>query len=695
MTIKDEIFSWQSLLEKTRAYNLSVKGDYDMCLYWRAQAYQKNPDAPEAMVQACAFAAVMDNIHLHSYEGETLAGSRVGFRCEHLPNEISETDYLSAVDEHDQRGRRDFTAGWDHTLADYPTLLNEGTGGLLERIKTALKNSKVEANTRVLEAMGVTVEAFSRFISRHADQAENKKLAASLRHIAIHPPRTFREAMQLVWLTHIAFVSEGRYANALGRIDQYLYPFYKSEIRSGLLTKERALNLLCALWARIEELGEVTNICVGGLQPDGRCAVNELSYLCIEATRLVQSPHANLSARFHDETPPDFYRACFECIRTGVGFPAIFNDQVLLEGLAEIGIQDEVARDYCMVGCIETMFPGRQQAWSDSRFNTPLFLLQALHKFSNEKTFTWEHLLDLVHSEIASGIALHTEKINKHIARYPPEVFPDPFLSALTHDCIGRGKDINDGGAQFERFHGIAVMGLATIADSLATIRKLVLDENKIELDTLMNALILDFNDQEPLRQMLVNGAPKYGNDDRYVDDIAAWVVKITADECLKYRTEDGGRFVSAMAANTSNIPAGKEVGATPDGRKSGLPLSDAASPFFGRDKKGPTAFLHSVSRPDYKRVLTGSVINMKFEPDFFRDEAGAQRFIALMKFFVRERIPELQFNFTGTETLKAAQDNPEHFENLVVRVSGFSAYFTRLNREVQDDVIRRKAHGA
>ena len=433
----------------------------------------------------------------------------------------------------------------------------------------------------------------------------------------------------------------------------------------------------------------------GGLTPDGRDGTNELSYLCIEATRLVQSPHTNLSARFHDGSPEDFHRAAFECIRTGVGFPAIFNDHVLIPGLVEAGVPVEVARDHCMVGCIETMLAGRQQAWSDSRFNTPLYVLSALRRLAEETVPTWERLQGLFAEEVHAAMERHAAGVNAHIVRFPAERFPDPFLSALTRDCIGRARDINDGGAEFRRFHGVAVMGLATLADSLAAVKKLVIEEKQVSLPDLLAAMNVDFAGHEPLRQRLMHAAPNYGNAEPYVDDIAAWVVSLTADACLAHRTVDGGRFVSAMAANTTNIPAGKEVGATPDGRHAGTPLSDAASPYFGRDTNGPTAFLQSVARPDYRRVLTGSVINMKFEPEFFLGEAGVARFGALTHYFVQNRIPELQFNFTGTRTLLEARSRPEEHGNLVVRVSGFSAYFTRLDAAVQEDIIRRRAHSA
>jgi formate C-acetyltransferase len=346
-----------------------------------------------------------------------------------------------------------------------------------------------------------------------------------------------------------------------------------------------------------------------------------------------------------------------------------------------------------MVGCIETMLAGRQPAWSDSRFNTPLYLLRAIERLGKEQDRSYERLVATFQAEVSEGIVAHVAKVNAHIARFPSDRYPDPFLSALTRCCIERGRDVNDGGAQYPRFHGICMMGLATIADSLAAVKKLVFEERRIEYGALLKALEEDFSGAEGLRQMLMHRAPKYGNHEPYVDQIAAQVVQWTAEECLKHRMPGGGRFVSAMAANVQNISAGREVGATPDGRRAFTPLSDAASPYFGRDRRGPTAFLASVATPDYHRVLTGSVINMRFDPDHLQGEAGARRFLSFTHHFVSQRIPELQFNFTKNETLRAALDEPDRYRNLVVRVSGFSARFVELAPEVQADIMRRRMH--
>lgn len=686
--------TWQLILTRNREANFRQKR-YDLCLLWRALALREAGNTPEPLARAQAFKNVLDHVIIDGDEG-LLFGHCRGFTGDVLPAGVSEDDYAALVAEHQARGQRDFWAGFDHTLADYPTLLAIGIGGYRERVRASLAQHPAPDAQVFLQAVDLTLQAFSAFIRRLsavARQEGRNEVSQILASIVTEPPRRFHEALQLVWLTHLVFKSEGRCHMALGRLDQYLWPFYQRDVADGDLTPAEALTLLCHLWARIDEIGEVQNICIGGLTPEGQDATNALSYLCLEATRQVGSPHTNLSARFHDETPEAFHRACFEVIRTGIGFPAIFNDHVLLPGLTEIGIPIEASRDYCMVGCIETMLAGRQPAWSDSRFNTPLCLLRAMRALAEEAEPSYDRLLALFRAELTAGIAAHAAQVNRHIAQFPADRFPDPFLSAMTQACIERGRDVNDGGALIPRFHGICIMGLATLADALAAMKTLVFEERRVAYADVMAALATDFAGAEALRQMLVHRAPKYGNGDSAVDSIAAQIVQWTSAECLKHQIVGGGRFVAAMAANVQNIAAGREVGATPDGRRAFTPLSDAASPYFGRDEHGPTAFLASVATPDYHQVLTGSVINMRFDPDHFQDEAGAQSFLAFTRYFVANRIPELQFNFTQNITLLAAQREPEKYRNLVVRVSGFSARFVELTPEVQADILRRRAH--
>ncbi len=686
---------WQLALAACRQRRIG--GAFDLRNYWRALACREHAGEPEPLVRAHAFAGVLAHIGLAVHPGEALAGSRADFVLDHLPPGVGEAEFKAAAAEHDRRGQRTFQAGFDHATPDYPTLLAEGIGGLARRVRESRnRHSRPEEHAQ-LDAMRVCLDGLSTLAERCAAVSP---APVDLRHLAHQPPRTFHEAMQLVWLVHLACVSEGRYAMALGRIDQYLHPFYLADVQAGRLDRAGTLGLFCHLWTKIEELGEITNICVGGLTPEGEDATNELSLLAIEATRLVQSPRTNLSARFHDRTPEAFHRACFECLRTGVGFPALFNDEILIPGLVDIGIPLEIARDYSLVGCIETAFAGRQQAWGDG---VPGFrgesnqqcLDRALRAEAKEPSPSYENLVQRFRAELRVFFRQSADRVNDYIARFPPDRFPDPFLSVLTRDCIDRARDINDGGALVPRFYKCAGgENLASLADSLAAVKKLVFEERFITLPELVAALDADFVGHEPLRNLLLHAAPKYGNDDPYVDQIAADMLAMIADEVMALPPiHGGGRFVACAAGNIHNIARGRALGATPDGRRAGEPLADATSPFFGRDRKGPTAILHSMARTACGRILGGRVANLKFEPEHFAGEEGARRFAAFTRFFVAQRIQELQINFTGNRLLHEARRHPERHRHLVVRVSGFSAYFTQLAPEVQDDIIRRRAH--
>jgi len=683
--------NWTALLKRQNAKRTSANGmqgcnasAFNLAPYWFGKAYldAKGSDS-EPVLRAKVFREALQACPKIAHPDALLFGEQEWF-VEELPAYAKSKEEFSAVCKAN-RASRSFAAGYSHTIPNYDMLLSLGIEGLLEKAEKAER-------APALEGMEIALKAFSEFIIDFSKAAADKESAERLARIATKPPRNFIEAVQLVWLTHVAMAIEGRGHNAFGRLDQYLLKFYNADLKAGRLDRDAALNIICHLWCMIEGMHEITNICIGGQKADGSDATNELSYICLEATKLVKSPSTNLSARFHEKSEERYHRACAEVIITGIGFPAIFNDAPCIAALTRCRIPLEDARTFGMVGCIEPMIPGRQQAWGDSRFNTPLYLLQALDELPEQGPSSYDELFKTFSRKMREALAQHVKQINQAIESFPVEKYPDPFLSALTSDCLGRSKDINGGGAEFSRMHGIAGMGLGTLADSLSAIKKLVIEDKSVAFSRLRKALKNDFADAEPLRQQLLNKAPKYGNADPYVDNIARQIVKVFSEGCFAFETCDGGQFVPGMAANIQNISAGLDVGATPDGRKAGTPLSDAASPYYGRDRKGPTAFIQSVSCPDYKDVAC-TVINMRFDPSYFKGPEGVKRFTSFTKSLVSKGIQELQFNFNDNETLEKAMEHPEEYAGLVVRVSGFSAYFTQLDKTVQHDILRRRAH--
>ena len=581
---------------------------------------------------------------------------------------------------------RPFRVGVNHTIPDYNGIVSQGLSDFIQRAETAFKT----APTPYREAMLISLKAVSAYMLRAADftHSFHPECAKRLKKVATGRPETFAEAIQLVMTIQDFLLIDNGYANALGRIDQYLYPIYTAD-KAGQAT---ALEALCHLMAVVGRYGEITNITIGGVGPDGSNAENELSFLLLKAVDRVKSPSTNLSARLHKASSESFLRACVELISTGIGFPAVFNDHVNISMLVSFGIPIEAARDYGLVGCVETVVPGRQVPWSDGRFNMPEIFCIVIKRLETFKTY--EDLWKELTKQIAENLKKYRTDYEAALEDFPPEDYPMPLLSALTVDCLARGLDVNNGGAEFPRFHGIGMMGLGTLADSLAVIKKLVFEEKRLPASELAHALEADFEGYEALRQTCINHAPKYGNDEPYVDDIAKEIVETLGELTAKLHLPDGGRLQSCMASNVQNVSAGAVTPATPDGRRAGTPLSDAASPSCGQDREGPTAFVNSIVKPNYT-MNNCTVVNMRFSPDQFKGEKGMSCMVSLLNQFVKSEGHEMQFNVTDNTVLEQAMANPEAYGDLIVRVSGFSDFFVDLAPEVQRDILRRHVHGA
>ncbi len=665
-----------------------TKRIYELGSYFQGQYRRDNPadNEAETLRRAHAVAYMLEHLPLSLSPDQEFFGGTETFKTVTLPSEITLEEYEECLACYKaQTGLRTFREGADHVAIDNERLIREGLPGFIARAEAGCR----EHGTSDAQAMLVVLLGLKRFFERAAEacQSERPEVAQRLINLTKNKPETFEEGLQLIWLLFVLVEADGpRHHNALARIDQYLIDLYYKSAPG----RERALECLCQIWSKVEGFHEVTNICIGGVKPDGTDAVNELSFLVLEATKLVQSASTNLSARLSSESSDEFVLACVDLISTGIGFPAIFNDNVNIKMLTNLGFPVEAARDYALFGCVEPLVAGRQVAWSDGRFSMPESFLKAVMRL--EEFDSYEELWAAFASEMHQDMIVYADSYNRALEAMPSTKFPDPLLSALVRDCLGRGRDINDGGAEFPRFHGVGMMGIATITDGLAAIKKLVFEERRILAADLVAALKGNFDTYEELQATLLNCAPKYGNDDEYCDNIAQEVVKLCAEVCLEQSVSGGGFLLSCMASNISNIPAGAALGATPDGRLAGFPISDAASPVGGRDHLGPTAFINSIVKPDYTGQAC-TVVNMRFQPEFFKSEAGQRNMLALLRGFIAGGGQEIQFNVTGQEILVAAQKEPEKYADLLIRVSGFSAYFVRLEREVQNDILRRTIH--
>ena len=682
---------------------------------FRAKGLAAHPDATHGIRRAHSIASLFAAPNPHIYIGDLIVGSIRPLWVEVSPEEIQAAAETCAP--FDIRG---FHHNGDHFAPDYATFLRNGIPGTLTRIEASLE-AHADQPDRVdfLTSCHIALLGLRDRLAAYAKSAEALTEADGYRSETLcrikencyalceRPPVTFAEALQLVWMVHNGFVCEGRYAMALGRMDQYLYPYFKHDIETGTLTEAEATALLENVFLKIYErrayLGgdDVVNIAIGGVKPDGSDATNRLSYCILWAVGNLNLPGPNLSARIAPTTPEDFLDECLKVIGTGLGYPALMNDEVNIAALSRYGYAVEDARNYSMVGCIENFITGMQPAWTDGRFDTPRFLeyvfndgkgyfhpSAGLDTGSVESITSMDILMERLETQLKAGVKKYVESFNRANYLPTPENYTSPFLSLFCQDCIGRGLDINMGGALYPSVHGAALMGVGTMCDSLAAVEQVIFTDKTATITELATALKANFEGFESLREALL-AAPKYGNNNDFVDKYAVWFVDFLSDEFMKYRTNDGGGYYTAMAANVSNIYAGHVIGATPDGRRAGEPLSDAASPTYGKDTRGATAAVLSVTKPDYTKVACGTVINQKYSPSMFED-GKRDKLRALIRVYFAKGGQEMQINATSTEVLTDAMEHPEKYPDLVVRVSGFSALYVTLAREVQLDILSR-----
>lgn len=678
--------------------------------YYRYLGYKDNLSSPISILRAKGVESLFTNTEPYIFKNDLTVGNIRGLYCNE--NEVllnHAKSFISSI------GERNFITNNDHFSPDYQHIINVGISGLLNEIEESQKiHCEDKSKCETLEAMKITLFAFAKMIKNYIAKADdlknnseydNKRLEFIMHNcesLLEGAPKSFAEGLQLIWFCHIAFLLEGRNSMALGRLDQYLYPLYKKDIESGAITREDAIELLENTFTKINDAC-VINICIGGKDLNENCVVNDLSFCIIDAVKNCNAPGPNLSARICNNTPDEFLLKCLECIGTGLGYPALMNDEVNIPALLKHGYEKKDAYNYSMVGCIENFITGMQPPWSDARFDTPRFFdyvfNNGISTFNNSAGLNLgdvediKDMTDFMHKfeqQLKFGVAEYCKKFEAENS-INQNYFPDPFISCFCYDCIGRGLDINNGGAKYPSVHGAALMGVGTVADSLSAIEKVVFVDKEATLTDIKNALNNNFDGYDELHKKLLD-APKYGNNDDFADKYAVWFLDYLSSLFGEFRTRDGGAIYVAMAANIMNVYAGKLISATPDGRKQGEALSDAASPTFGRDIKGVTSTLNSVTKPDYTKAACGTVINQKFSPSIFSEDK-IHKILALIKTYFKKGGQEIQINSTSREILLDAMEHPEKYPTLVVRVSGFSDYYVRLDKEVQLDVLSRTQH--
>jgi formate C-acetyltransferase len=586
-----------------------------------------------------------------------------------------------------------------------------------------------------LIAMDLCCQAIIRQAERYADRAselaaeeedpdrrrELLEIAEICRHVPAHAPRTFREALQCYWFVHLGVITELNTWDSFnpGRLDQHLYPFYRREIEAGTLTREKAKELLECFWIKFnnqpappkvgiteEQSGTYTDfalINIGGLTPEGHDAVNDVSYLLLEVVQEMQLVQPSACIQLSKKNPDAFLRAAGEVIRTGLGQPSVFNSDVIVQEMLHDGKTLHDARCGGPSGCVTVSAFGKESCTLTGYFNWPKVLELALHDGVDPRTgkqigpktgdpTSWNSFDELVsayRTQLRYFVDLKIEG-NHLIERLYATRLPAPFMSLLMDDCVATATDYHAGGSRYNPTY-IQGVGLGTTTDAMAALEHLVFREKSLSMPELLDALRTDFEDREPLRQTLMNKAPKWGNDDPRADRIARDLFEIYFEAIDGRPNTKGGKYRVNLLPTTVHIYFGEVLGASANGRRAGVPLSEGISPTQGADLQGPTAVVQSAARIDHART-GGTLLNMKFHRHVL-DGEGLDRLGSLVRGYFRMDGHHIQFNVVDASLLRRAKAEPEKYRNLIVRVAGYSDYFVELGSDLQDEIISRTEH--
>ena len=605
-----------------------------------------------------------------------------------------------------------------HILPYYEKLLHVGYGGLLEEGRKALKTASGQQKT-CINAMLICNEAAAQYILRYAARAEElaensleyrqnlKKMAKSLRQIAYGPAQTFFEAVQLLWLTHEMLFCESYPASfSFARIDQYLYPYYHRDLEDGTITREDAADIIDSLWIKFSTtLHTYQNLTLGGWNYEANTtACNDITVLALQASRKCRFEQPQVCFRYHKDLPDEIWEECYALLKTGTGFPAFFSDKGCIENKMRLGIPQKDAENFGLIGCVEMGVPGKEYGKTEVlRINWAKILELMLHKGNCTITGTHYPLqeekdLSAIQSfhefyqwyqrELIHFSKLAADSVNM-LDRALPHCYPTPYLSTLMEGCYQKGMDVTAGGTIYNNT-GINACGMANVADSLAAIRKLVFLDRKYTLQDFANACAANFAGYEQLYHDILYACPKYGNDEDSVDLLLTDLIHKYGDFVATLRNPRGGRFQLGLYSVEDHAYMGEKTGALPDGKFAGISLSNGLSPVQGRDTLGPTAVINSVLKINLNAATNGMVLDVKFTPTFLKSNTHKNAIHALLDTYFGEGGIEIQFNVVDRETLLAAQLHPENYQDLVVRVSGFSALFVTLMKTTQDEIIAR-----
>ncbi|PRR83895.1 glycyl radical protein [Clostridium vincentii] len=640
------------------------------------------------------------------------------------------------------------TSGDAHLAVNYEEVMKLGLKDYKKRTLEQIENLDLTDyhNLKKLyfyQSIIIVIDSVVAFAKRYANLAsdmakteKNKKraeelveMARILNKVPYEPADTYHEAVQSMWFIHLILQIESNgHSLSYGRMDQFLYPYYKKDLENGIITEDRTVELLTNLWLKTFTINKIRswshtkfsagsplyqNVTVGGQTVDKKDAVNPLSYLILQSVAQVKLPQPNLTVRYHKGLDDKFMKECIEVVRLGTGMPAFNNDEIIIPSFIEKGVKEEDAYNYSAIGCVEVAVPGKwgYRCTGMSFLNFPKSLLIALNNGIDLESGTKlsegvGQFIDMTSfdqvlaawDKIIREFTKHSVIIDTTVDMILEQDTADILCSTLVDDCIGRGKTIKEGGAVYDFISDLQV-GIANLADSLSAIKKCVFDDKLITTKELWNAMLSDFEgeDGNRIQDILINKAPKFGNDDDYVDTLISGAYDVYIDEISKYhntrygRGPIGGVYYAGTSSISANVPQGNGTLATPDGRNAHTPLAEGCAPVHSMDRNGPTAVFKSVAKLSTDKITGGVLLNQKITPQLLSTEEDKIKIIALVRtFFNRLKGFHVQYNVVSRDTLIDAQKNPEEYRDLIVRVAGYSAFFNVLSKQTQDDIIAR-----
>ena len=592
------------------------------------------------------------------------------------------------------------------------------------------------AKREELKAMHISANALIAFAKRYSvmlfENAKSEKeslrkdeletIAGICERIPENPPRTFWEALQYYWFVHLGVITELNTWDSFnpGRLDQHLLPLYKRDIESGLLTEEKARELLQSFWIKFnnqpappkvgvtaKESNTYTDFCLinlGGVKENGEDAVNDLTFMILDVIEEMRLLQPSSMVQVSKKNPNRFIKRALNIIKTGYGQPSVFNTDAIIQEMLRQGKSLIDARNGGASGCVETGAFGKESYILTGYFNLVKVLEITLNngvdpltgtkigiETGNPKHFkSYDELFEAYKEQLQYFIDIKI-KGNRIIERLYAEYLPAPFMSLLIDDCIENGKDYNNGGARYNTSY-IQGVGIGTLTDSLTSLKYNVFDKQKLTMASMLASLKLNFKQNEKLKSKFVNDTPKYGNDNDYADEILKDIFEAFYNAVDGRPNTKGGNFRINLLPTTSHVYFGSKIGATPDGRFANHPVSEGISPVQGTDINGPTSVIKSAAKIDHLRT-GGTLLNQKFTPQIFEDEESIDKIVSLIRSYFKMDGHHIQFNVIDADTLRDAQHHPEKYRDLIVRVAGYSDYFVDLTPELQEEIIKRTEH--